>query len=305
MAWPKSFKDKKSIKELIKAAIRKKDEDIQEDEENFEEAIQNVNNVLTESKIPSRIQSIIEDPRCEHPTRTEQNSRFWILVRALKEFISQEGLLPLRGSLPDMFSDSKRYIELQNIYKDKANLDVETFTTYVKEILQDLQLQDCEISSEEIKMFCKNSHFLNVSRGLSIHDEVKTEVSGRKLAETIEPLLDMGADVYLIVRAVNRFVMENSRYPGEQNANELEDVAKLKVLGEEIKKECGIKESVSWNLFHEICRCNSRELHAYSAVMGGIAAQEIIKIITGQFISVDNTFLYNGINQTTVSLKLA
>ena len=37
------------------------------------------------------------------------------------------------------------------------------------------------------------------------------------------------------------------------------------------------------------------ELHNISALIGGIASQEAIKILTHQFIPLDNTYVYNGI----------
>ena len=45
------------------------------------------------------------------------------------------GRLPLRGSIPDMTSDSERYIQLQNIYKTQADTDIDTVTAYVNEHL--------------------------------------------------------------------------------------------------------------------------------------------------------------------------
>lgn len=300
-AWPKAYKDKKVIKEMIKNGIRKNEEGIEEDEENFQEAIQNVNNVIIETKIPSRVAGIIADDRCEHPTQSK-NPKFWIMVRALKEFVAQNGSLPLRGSLPDMFSDSRRYIQLQNLYKEKANQDVEAFTSIVKEILQDLQLPMSFITSEEMKTFCKNSHFLTVIDGCSLHDEVKCDVSKKNLFDIISPMLDMGADVYLIVRIILRFASEMKRYPGQ--AGDSSDLEKLKDIAEKLSKECGLEETVSPSLLEEILRCKSQEMHSVASVMGGIAAQEIIKIMTRQFVPVDNTFLYNAITQTTLSLKI-
>ena len=46
------------------------------------------------------------------------------------------------------------------------------------------------------------------------------------------------------------------------------------------------------------------ELHTMAAYMGGVAAQEVIKIISGQFVPVNNTFIYNGMKQTSVTLEL-
>ncbi len=52
------------------------------------------------------------------------------------------------------------------------------------------------------------------------------------------------------------------------------------------------------------CRCGGCELHSIAAFLGGCAAQEVIKLVTGQFIPFDNTFIYNGLNATTVTYKI-
>jgi len=40
------------------------------------------------------------------------------------------------------------------------------------------------------------------------------------------------------------------------------------------------------------------ELHTTSALIGGIVAQEAIKLLTNQYIPVQNTIVYNGLNGT-------
>ena len=48
---------------------------------------------------------------------------------------SVSGKLPLRGSIPDMTSDSERYIQLQNVYKQQAEQHVAAVTNYVHDHL--------------------------------------------------------------------------------------------------------------------------------------------------------------------------
>ena len=45
----------------------------------------------------------------------------------------------------------------------------------------------------------------------------------------------------------------------------------------------------------EMCRFGACELHSMGAFMGGVVAQEVIKLITNQYIPACNTYLYNGI----------
>ena len=56
--------------------------------------------------------------------------RTWCKINGIvsKDFIDNpenKGLLPVRGTIPDMFSDSERYIKLLNIYRNKAVMDAE------------------------------------------------------------------------------------------------------------------------------------------------------------------------------------
>lgn len=48
-----------------------------------------------------------------------------------------------------------------------------------------------------------------------------------------------------------------------------------------------------------ICRCSTRygaaELHAVASLMGGIAAQEAVKLLTHQYVPLNNTYVYVGI----------
>lgn len=49
----------------------------------------------------------------------------------------------------------------------------------------------------------------------------------------------------------------------------------------------------------ELCahwqRSNGAQLHNTCSVIGGIASQEIIKVVTQQYVPIDNTLLWNGI----------
>ena len=63
--------------------------------------------------------------------------------------------MKLRGTLPDMISDSDKYVALQNVYKQKAQHDVEAVMTRVERLLLNINKPyDC-ISENEVKLYCK------------------------------------------------------------------------------------------------------------------------------------------------------
>ena len=46
----------------------------------------------------------------------------------------------------------------------------------------------------------------------------------------------------------------------------------------------------------EVARGQGGELHTISAITGGLLAQEIVKLVTGQYVPIDNVCVYDGIN---------
>lgn len=53
----------------------------------------------------------------------------------------------------------------------------------------------------------------------------------------------------------------------------------------------------------ELKRANGKELHSISAIIGGIAGQEVIKIITHQYIPIDNAVAFDGIHGKTIPFR--
>ncbi len=53
------------------------------------------------------------------------------------------------------------------------------------------------------------------------------------------------------------------------------------------------------DLVAEMVRFGACELHCVAAVMGGMGAQEAIKLLTGQFVPPEGTVIYNAMASTT------
>jgi len=293
--WPKNYKEKCQIKEIVRSLILKNEDGVPVQEENFEEALTNVNNVFSGTFVPFDVRNVLDNPMADHPLQSANNSKFWILVRALKEFVNQSGTLPLRGSLPDMFSDSKRYIELQNVYKTKAESDIQKVTDLVRESLEDLQRPLSFIQPDEIQTFCKNAAFIQVQYGLSYHDEIRQNLAEHKIKDTLEQYQENGASLYLAFRTLHSSL--------DQQAPK--DLISLSSVTENVMKSCLLEEFESpLKFLEEMLRSDLSEIHPMAAVMGGISAQEVIKMITGQFVPVNNVLLVNSVESQTVTMKL-
>lgn len=301
---PKSYKEKEAFRQLIRQGILKKENGVPEDEENFEEAIKNVNTALTPSKLPSSLEEFFSGEHCNN--LTAQSPVFWVLVRALREFVHQEGggLLPLRGSIPDMIADSQRFISLQNVYREKALQDAAVVAQHVETLLQSLGKPSESISEQDIRLFCKNAAFLRVVRCRSLAEEYSVESVNKDEITSCMDNSDSEMVLYLMLRSVDRFYQQHSRYPGVSNYQVEEDISRLKLCVNSLLQEYGLNVNIKDEYIHEFCRYGAAEPHTVAAFLGGSAAQEAIKIITHQFVPFNNTFIYNAMSQTSATFQL-
>ena len=109
----------------------------------------------------------------------------------------------------------------------------------------------------------------------------------------------------MILRGVDRFKTEYRNLPGLLDVES--DIGRLKKSVEKILNDYSIpvnSVAIKDDYIHEICRYGGAELHAMAAFIGGCASQEVIKILTKQYIPVDNLFIFNTMNSKTTQLKI-
>uniref|UniRef100_A0A667X0M2 NEDD8-activating enzyme E1 regulatory subunit n=1 Tax=Myripristis murdjan TaxID=586833 RepID=A0A667X0M2_9TELE len=270
---PKNYKEKEAFRQLIRQGILKNDNDVPEDEENFEEAVKNVNTALNPTKVSDLI----------------------LLFMSIKEFIQSEGngSLPVRGTIPDMIADSQKFINLQNVYREKAMQDAAAVSKHVECILQSVG-----------KVSCKNASFLRVVCCRSLAEEYSVDSVNKDEISKLEVNPDSEMVLYLMLRAVDRFYQQHSRYPGVYNYQVEEDISKLKLCVNSLLQEYSLNVNIKDDYIHEFCRYGAAEPHTVAAFLGGSAAQEVIKIISHQFVPFNNTFIYNAMSQTSATFQL-
>ncbi|MDI1486507.1 MAG: hypothetical protein OHK93_005738 [Ramalina farinacea] len=304
---PQNYSEKKEFKDLVTAGARTSNPE--GGEENYDEAA--AANPLSPSTTSS--------------SSSHNPSNFWLIANAISRFHSTHHVLPLPGALPDMKAQSRDYIHLQNIYKSKARQDLAEVIATVRSTEQRLRQNhpnppntDAMIDEREIEAFCKGAAFVKLIHGrplmfANIFDDPQTP-GGAKEEEATEwqdsaPSLAMEfhmqeeslLPIYLAFRAydgifanprprpwLKKPVVAEKQKSMEQHAlADLDDIAKMAGLGE--KPDTAVLQKNIRDVVAEFVRADGAELHNISALTGGMVAQEVIKVVTKQYVPVDAT----------------
>lgn len=295
--WPMSRKEKNEIKDVIQDFIRKDENGIPINEENFQEALRAVNTALTPTFLPLKIKELIYSSSATNLTK--ESTPFWIMCSALRVFVEAEGKgkLPLCGVLPDMTASTEYFVNLQNTYRAQAALDAEIVYRKVQQIVAELHCDS--ISEADVKLFCRHSHDLHLIRGSNIAMEYQI---GGSVASYIARYLeepDVMMVHYILLRAAEMFKLEHRRAPGDWEAEG--DIAQLKSCVSKLLSDISCSPFPKDDHIHEMCRYGGSEIHSVSAFLGGCVAHEAIKIITKQYKPVNNMFIYDGASTNTAT----
>lgn len=301
------------------------------DEENFDEACAAVLKSLNPPTASSSVRDILNAP--EAMELTADSSPFWIIASAIRQFYAIHGELPLPGAVPDMKAQSEDYIKLQNIYKTKAREDCAEVVETVRGLEKSLgRSPKVVIDEKEVENFCKGAAHISLVRGRAlqvVQPGVPVSFGDRAKAMVFEltnPESLIG--VYLAFLAWDEFASthttsaseaggEGLRVPGSEDV-ELE-ADQEKVIGiahkivDNLINEAGeriedpeyseIKEKIE-KVCTEIVRAGGGELHNIASLTGGLMAQEVIKVITKQYIPVDNACLFDGVASRSYVLRV-
>lgn len=288
--WPMTRIEKRDIRDIVNGFIRKDENGVPINEENFEEALRAVNTALVPTFLPVKIQDLIYSSAATNLTK--DSSSFWIICSALRGFVEAEGKgkLPLRGILPDMTASTDLYVTLQKIYRNQAAIDAEAIYRKVQQIVAQLHCEN--ISENEVKLFCRHAHDLFIIKGSCIADEYQlgSTVASYIARHLEEP--DVMMVHYILLRAAERFRSEHCRAPGDWEPEA--DIAKLKSCVSKLLSDISCSPFPKDDHIHEMCRYGGAEIHSVSAFLGGCVGHEAVKIITKQYKPVNNTFIHDA-----------
>lgn len=286
---PLNFQERKEFKQLLLSGMKGPDN------ENYQEAVAAVWRISQSSCVSEETWNILNDPQAENINA--DTPVFWVLVNVLKKFVTNdpEKNLPLSGVLPDMKASTKTYVDLQHVYRQKAKHDFETFRDLYQSTLKSLGnvSEDRYLTDEDIETFCKNSRYIRVVRGRLVNDvhTANQRVEHSEWAET-----------YAAIIALRKFEAENLIIPTLDDIQALRELT-LKILQQITGSFSAVNDRLD-SVLKELLRSEGVEFVNISSLIGGIAAQEIIKLICHQYIPLDDVVVYNGIISSTGNFKL-
>ncbi|KAI2628935.1 hypothetical protein GGS21DRAFT_545403 [Xylaria nigripes] len=287
---PTAPKEKKEFTQFVLNSSRANNSE--GPEENFEEAAAAINKNIKVQELEAGLEEVFNH---QVSNEAERQSSFWIIARAIKVFYKNHGCLPLPGSLPDMKAQSSVYIKLQRLYKDKARKDAQEVLSIMRE-----NAGSEHVNAAEVDQFCKNARFVKLINAkpseLDLSQIFDAERASDKAAEATMIETDGAFNpprsnffIYLALQAI--------AHKATATTDEI-----LNYITRLVPQAAGYGEIQP--VVQEVARAGGGELHNISALTGGMVAQEVIKIITKQYIPVDNTCIFDGIHNRCQVLRL-
>ena len=360
--YPKTFQEKEDFRKVVKGMAKNLNNEI-----NFEEAIREAHLTWVDGRVSDEVKEVLdrvdEKEFFASAVKSEMDVdgssasgvpthvlQFQLLTLALKRFLKQnDDYPPLEGKIPDMTSDTTRYVALQEAYQKKAEEDRDAISEIAKGLLDECKQSSngCDVrvsmpSDDEIVTFCKNARYLRILETRPLYAEYKVQdpasptlsILNPSSFENIANFDNIQADArddlqmatfdpyetdpiqtpllwWIALRACDAFYDRHEHYPGkhdqelalESDANEVykfmtQIVSNLGLSENDFIKEYLLDSSKGKDLAREVVRYDEAEIHNIAAVVGGVASQEAVKLITGQYVPFDDTYVYNGISST-------
>lgn len=272
-----------------------------------------------------------------------KDDEFWVCVVAVKSFTEKYRRLPVSGALPDMNADTQSYIALQKLYKEQAREDaafVHQFAgQFVNNHHQPLSIPDKRV----VQSFCRTVRHIRVISSRTLEQEVADSDIGcgasnnahdgengleDEFYSDLTAAVDKNGDFadaamaegafdpacantcaapfYVALRASDLFERQHGRLPGTQDSVREADVFHMQGLASKVREQLGLSgsDTPSWReVIEETVRYGGVETHSVAAFIGGVAAQEVTKLATGQFVPLHDTLIVNMANMTSVTFR--
>ena len=324
-ANPKTKEEKEELKNIVKSFMLSTG--TEGENENIEEALSKIYfcndsyNNLTTYKMEQIFDVIEKTPQKDLFSKSNNYMKlFFVYFISLKKFFEKNKTYPLCGSIPDMISNTKNFISLKQIYNTKAkndhkemrdmvNNEIKENKNLLSEDKKELDKLVNNLTNDQIDIVdILNKNWPQVSLFVYPDNEFEEEAKNFDPDQFDEQFQQLNFVWYLLFRASDKFFAKNKRYPGQNIDDFKKDVPTLFGLLKEEYNKLSSKPNLGNELNEdntfEFCRMGRGYVPPVVSIVGSIASQEIIKLITYQFETVNNTIIYDGINVTLSNIKI-
>ena len=286
---PATFADKQVFQGSVKTAARNFDMQL-----NFQEAQKNAYTAYAGRELDLDHLGSLRD------VAAQSCPSLHLLLQGLDKFlVNHANQPPVQGNIPDMTASTELYVKLQNAYREQGEKDLAEMRVLVP---------DC-VSDDELANFCGNVYNLDLFQPRTMQQEYN-EVTPDDIAEDLAMSTMEGDERpehspllwYLSFRACQLFFLKEGRYPGvlddyEQDIPILQNCIETAVQRSKLQDNDLVKATLlkSTDYATELTRYGNAEIHNIASVVGGVASQEAVKLITGQYVPFDNCYVFNGV----------
>ncbi|KAF7456980.1 NEDD8-activating enzyme E1 regulatory subunit [Cryptosporidium felis] len=218
---------------------------------------------------------------------------YWLVLGQIFEFLGKHGRLPVNGEIPEMYCDTISFLQLQEIYAKQ-------FLNDSNEIL-DSDLGESDITREFVQFVCKNiyclrfTEFSNSFIRKNLWQDPTHPYSNfkDKFLKVLEEDLDfpigdnIGAqDSQLVEILILDFLDNVAALKSHSPDNNLQEAFRgyLKVLG--------LDETIKVQI-EDYSQCfEFREEFVTSSYISGVCSQEIVKLVLGRFVPLNNLLIW-------------
>lgn len=242
---------------------------------NLEEAVRNAHMVGLKKEGNGAVDSFFEKLdsvkiKSLKNCRGSLNDKFWLLVYTLHEYSAELGELPTCGDLPDMDSDTLNYLSLKEIYQEKFRDDLDHFNELLQAAQSELEIS-FDIEEEMVTKFVKNCRILHHSTS----DNLPLSLSS--IGNPTESKFKLIAYAFTLLQSLSVPLTLAS----------FEQVLELSELKEHEPFQ---------SILYEMLRGEGREMINIASITGGVAAQEALKLLMRQYVTLEGTWVFDGIS---------
>jgi amyloid beta precursor protein binding protein 1 len=240
-------------------------------------------------------------------------------------FYSKHNTLPVNGNIEDMISDTENYIHLKRMYERKGQEDRAKVKVLAAEVVSSLNWNEDDFKKVKVINFfntietdhnnvnyfdilCKNWSQVSLFTYSTLKQEQITPFPEE--TSIYESHEKRNFIWYLLVKTSDIFYKKYNRHPGQTDHSNFEkDISTLRnCLNEFFTEEKNQLinfhgDLITDDYLFEFCRFSNSRVAPIASIMGSIASQEIIKLITYQFKTFDNTLIFDGIHSTLSLFK--